>query len=344
MSFGGYIRRKTYWFADYLKGSPVKTHVDDIGFIMNHKDEGDSRIRKYLTDLLDHATSKSEFYKDFSECGLSQFPVMDKMCIIENYNRIFVKEKWDEKSGYIVKTSGSTGIPFRIHQDNRKRSRVIAELKFFGELCGYKSHERMAHLRVWGNRKKTWWQEFTQNIICVDISDLNNDNLRDILTLCKKKKVKAIFSYANAMDVLVNYIRENNLSIKRHHIKTIVCGAEALLPETREALQDIFNCKVVSKYSNSENGIFSQEPSIDGSFLLNHASYFFEMLKLGVDEPANIGEPGRIVVTDLFNYAFPLIRYDTGDLGIMTDTDVSKSDRLVLKAIYGRKMDVIFST
>lgn len=35
------------------------------------------------------------------------------------------------------------------------------------------------------------------------------------------------------------------------------------------------------------------------------------------DEPAEPGELGRLVVTDYYNKTFPMVRYDTGDTGIM---------------------------
>lgn len=39
-------------------------------------------------------------------------------------------------------------------------------------------------------------------------------------------------------------------------------------------------------------------------------------LKMDSDEPAEDGELGRIVITDLYNYAFPILRYDNGDTAI----------------------------
>ncbi|WP_142785805.1 acyl-CoA synthetase family protein [Changchengzhania lutea] len=49
---------------------------------------------------------------------------------------------------------------------------------------------------------------------------------------------------------------------------------------------------------------------------------------------------GRIVVTDLFGYGIPIIRYDTGDIGSI-DYSVSPP---VFKRIEGRKSDMIFNT
>ena len=56
--------------------------------------------------------------------------------------------------------------------------------------------------------------------------------------------------------------------------------------------------------------------------------------------PAADGEVGRIVITDLFNYAFPMIRYDTGDLGIMQHI---KHGFPKLLEIYGRVRDCVYT-
>lgn len=52
------------------------------------------------------------------------------------------------------------------------------------------------------------------------------------------------------------------------------------------------------------------------------------------------GQLGRIVVTDLFNYAMPMIRYDTGDLGVL----VQKDNKTYLSEVQGRKLDALYDT
>lgn len=68
----------------------------------------------------------------------------------------------------------------------------------------------------------------------------------------------------------------------------------------------------------------------------------FELLKLDSDEPAEYGQIGRIVVTDLFNYAFPIIRYDTGDTAIMARGDAISNGYDYITNLYGRRADLIF--
>ena len=77
-------------------------------------------------------------------------------------------------------------------------------------------------------------------------------------------------------------------------------------------------------------------------YILNWGSYYFETLKLDSDKPTEMGEAGRIVITDLFNYAFPMIRYDTGDLGVLDKSNPNELPKL--KEIYGRVRDCVYAT
>ena len=59
------------------------------------------------------------------------------------------------------------------------------------------------------------------------------------------------------------------------------------------------------------------------------------------DEPAKEGELGRLVITDLFNKAFPVIRYENGDL---VSWKRSEDGKLYFDDIAGRKIDVLYTT
>lgn len=88
-------------------------------------------------------------------------------------------------------------------------------------------------------------------------------------------------------------------------------------------------------------GILGQDRKVNSGYKLNHGSYYFECLEVNSDHPAEEGELGRIVITDLFNYAFPMIRYDTGDMGILVKPENEWS---FFKEVYGKQRDVIFNT
>jgi phenylacetate-CoA ligase len=62
------------------------------------------------------------------------------------------------------------------------------------------------------------------------------------------------------------------------------------------------------------------------------------------DDPVSVGEHGRVVVTDLFNHAMPLIRYDTGDVGVLKEEAECGWYSQVFSCIEGQKIDMIFDT
>ena len=101
---------------------------------------------------------------------------------------------------------------------------------------------------------------------------------------------------------------------------------------------------VYSRYSNLENGILAQQvPGSGHRYLVNTASYVLEIFKTDTDEPAAPGELGRIVVTDLYNYAMPMIRYDTGDMGVLSK-EKDEAGNSYLEIVEGRKLDLLYAT
>lgn len=344
MSFGGVFRRGAFWSKDrIINRSGIRKQYEDIKKIIENYEKGAIIVNKYIDDILTHATKTTRFYKIYEGKAFNDFPVVDKTKYLSDYDA-FISSSYRDKKLHTMSTSGSTGTPFTILQNSSKRDRVIAELKLFGEYCGYRSHEKMVFLRILSeNTRKNKLTEWLENIYRVDVSSLSIKRLSEINNLLIQKKISAIISYGSTFDYLADYIEKHQSSRYRYCIKTIIAGGEAINPKTRESLSNIFGekCNIVSRYSNQEMGILGQDWSVDSGFKLNCGSYFFECLKLGSNEPVDEGEIGRIVITDLHNYAFPLIRYDTGDTGII---EYISDGWPRIKEIYGKHRDVIFNT
>ena len=173
-----------------------------------------------------------------------------------------------------------------------------------------------------------------------DSSVLGNNGLQALQEIMQKdRRRKVILSYAST---LIGLLKERNTFINASNwrVKSIFSGAEELPIPVKHRLQSMFCCPVISRYSNQENGILAQQPATgEDYFVLNEASYVFEFLKLESDMPAEPGEDARIVITDLYNYACPMIRYDTGDIGVYS----IKDGRRILDRISGRVVDLLVS-
>lgn len=75
-------------------------------------------------------------------------------------------------------------------------------------------------------------------------------------------------------------------------MKAILPISESMPSEVRRNLERIFNCTVRSWYSNEENGIMGLQREEDESYYIDSESYYYEILKLDSDEPAEPGELG----------------------------------------------------
>lgn len=339
---GSYVRRWGFWTLDLLKGGEIREHYKDIKNIVELGGQGSKRAEEYLYKLLNHAVETTEYYSSYKKFkSIKDFPIINKNIIRENQSNIMSSDYIGKKL-HSMSTSGSTGTPFTIYQDLNKRKRVLAEIIYFGEICGYKLGDKNTFLRVWTeDNKKSKFDEWKQNLVMIDISNLDKKNLEKIRNILKKEKIKCILGYATSLDILCKYLLEKEDSPDMFNVDIVISGAEILNETTRINLRKVFGCNVVSRYSNQENGILAQELVDSDYFVINNASYWIEFLKIDSDVEADIGELSRVVVTDLFNYATPVIRYDTGDIAVVEKHD--KYDK-VIKRIEGRKRDFIYNT
>ncbi|QIC71523.1 phenylacetate--CoA ligase family protein [Acinetobacter indicus] len=341
MNLKSYFLRKYFWLNDFFHGQPIRKQYRDIASIIERKKGYKVRQQLYLKKILSHAIKNTAFYSQYETIELSRFPVVNKNILRENYNDLCVGKEnipCQKDNVFIQKTSGSTGTPFAVPQSSNKRERRLAELKYFGDAVGFKSHEKLVHLRVWNNwRAKTKKQIFWENIIPFDISKMDDASLKDLCNVIVKEKAHTVRGYASSLDMLAQYAKCHKISFPQ--LKLMIAGSEALQDSTRDVVAEL-GVDIISQYANEENGILAQEYPKQPKkiFFLNDASYVFEILKLGSDLPAERGELGRIVITDLFNYAFPMIRYDTGDVGVFGEKD----GRKVLTALYGRRIDLVY--
>lgn len=347
MSFRSIILRYYFWIKDFFQGGEIRSHYCHIRNIQNGSGLIRPQRKELLSDLLHYAVANTQFYKSINSFELDSFPVVNKGILREHFDEILVPEEknpWQDECKYhIQKTSGSTGTPFSIPQDLRKKKRRLAELKYFGRIVGFKSHDKLVQLRIWTKwQSKTRSQSFWENIVPFDISNLNDSNLQRLCDTINKTKATCLRGYASSFELLARYVGEHRLGLPS--VKIIIAGSETLFDSTRELVKKHIGCDIISQYANEENGILAQERVGDLShrFYLNESGYFFEVLKFDSDKPASYGELGRLVITDLYNYAFPVIRYDNGDNCIMElDGD---TDTPYISKLFGRRLDLIYNT
>lgn len=345
-----YYRTK-FWVTDFFKGSPIGKHYREVKYLSTHNASDTVAYReKKLKDFLKYVSTNSPFYGSYLGRSLSYFPVVNKSILLENYDEIRIpQDKIPGQKGklHIQSTSGSTGTPFAIPQDTEKRNRRIAELKYFGKVVGFKSHDMLVHLRTWNRwQTKTPAQIRRERIIPFDISTMGEENLAQLVEIINQNKAVCLRGYASSFDLLANYLKAKDLHLPS--VRIIIAGSEALHDDVRVKVKEQIGCEIISQYADEEIGILAQESiptsEKDNVMYLNNASCIVEVLKIETDEKAEYGELGRIVVTDMHNHAFPIIRYDTGDVGIMMPPNGKSNGFPILSKLYGRRLDLCYTT
>ena len=343
-----YTRKRIFWLLDSLKGGKLRTHYNDIASIMENLESSASNKKrvKSLNSLLLHAVDSTPFYKKFADFKeLEDFPVINKNNI-RDYYEDFKSSIYSNLQNHTVLTSGSTGTPFKILHDKNKRIRNSADVIYFAHQAGFEIGQKLYYIRQWDkyNSPKSWIAKM-KNIYIHPISNLSKSDLDNLFrNISEDKSSAGIMCYASSLDDIKAYLEQNKTKPIVKNIKSIIAISESLKEDTKTSLEKYFGVSVVSRYSNAENGILAQQLLESTEFLINWASYYIEILELDSDIPVQFGDSGRIVITDLYNYCMPMIRYDSGDIGQFSITKKNGAQQTMLKRVEGRKTDMILNT
>jgi len=294
-----------------------------------------------LKKILSHAVKNVEFYKTYSDFrGLADFPVVNKAVIRNNGARMLARG-FDPAKQYRVSTSGSTGTPFVVYHDAEKRRQAAADTMAFSEFAGYRFGTRLYYVRAWDCVPvKGGWYSKLRNIVCVNNRENSAAYFQRFLEMLERdSSEKSVLIYASTLTELWRYMKTNDVKTTAK-VRVFITMSEALPDDVRRGIAERFGAPVVSRYSDCECGLIAQQLPGESDYRVNEASFHVEVLKLDSDVPAALGELGRIVITDLYNFAMPMIRYDTGDLGVAE----KRGNALVLSRVEGRKADCIYAT
>ncbi|WP_378175977.1 CoF synthetase [Aquimarina sp. SS2-1] len=341
------FRRKIFWFFDILKGNDIRKHYQDIKEIIESPNSSlvCERKNEYLQAILKHAVSTTWFYQKYAGYNsILDFPVINKNIIRDNFDE-FISSTYKSKDCVLVSTSGSTGAPFSILHNKSKRCRNTADNLYFSKRSGYDIGQKLIYVKIWSDsykhnwRSKFWWQ----NIVPKSVFELSDTEIEEFIKdLRDDTSKKSLLGYTSAFTTICQYLDRTKATPIVSNIESIITMSEGINAYVRSSMEKYFGILPVSRYSNNENGILAQEDRSDISkFVINSASYYIEIFDLNNDIPVSAGKRGRIIVTDLHNYAMPLIRYDTGDVGII---GINKDNVPYLSSIEGRKLDLIYNT
>ncbi|HEY0896103.1 MAG TPA: hypothetical protein VGE15_06085 [Sphingobacteriaceae bacterium] len=340
------LRNKLFWGLDLISLGPIRKNIRDIreGVEQYSTPKSVARRAELLSRLLRHARETTTFYRTYKDSlSIEDFPVVNKNLIRAQHDA-FRSDKYQEKDCIPVLTSGSTGSPLMVYQNKEKKIRNTADTIYFAGRANYRVGHRLYYVRLWNSiHPKGRLLARLQNLEMVNVLDLSDGYFEKLVSTWQKdRSEKVLMGYVSSFTQLCKYLDRIESPPLDCRISSIIAVAETLTSYCKHSMEKYFKAPVVSRYSNTENGILAQQsPGENADFTINWSSYHIEIFDLEKDVPVEIGALGRIVITDLFNYAMPMIRYDTGDVGFI---ECNEQGVPVLRNIQGRKMDMLYDT
>lgn len=119
-----------------------------------------------------------------------------------------------------------------------------------------------------------------------------------------------LLTYPSNLDALLDHFeKRGGFPAALRQIRTV---GETLPAETRKRCRQLGGIEVVDMYSSQEVGIIALQCPVSGLYHVQSESLLVEVLN-DDGQHCKPGEVGRIVITDLHNFATPIIRYEIRD-------------------------------
>ncbi|GAA0343324.1 phenylacetate--CoA ligase family protein [Oceanobacillus oncorhynchi subsp. oncorhynchi] len=241
--------------------------------------------------------------------------------------RSYVKEKVNDFSDHSrepdswISTGGSTGNPLNFPSWKEESVNYESSLWYARDFYNIKRSDRM--FRLWGHShvlgkglakyKKIIKFKIGHPLIGFkrfSAYDLSESQLKIAGEEILKFKPNYIIGYSKALQLLAKANMDKKNDFKKLNLKAVIGAAEGFdKEEDRDYIGEIFGSPVGLEYASMETKLLAHTHP-DGSYKVIWKNNLVEC----VDEEGNPAQEGRILVTSLYPRAFPLVRYELGDI------------------------------
>ncbi len=327
------IRFDLYFRTSFLHKWIISSNAQSLYYWLKateylSQDELKRLQEKRLKRLIFHSYHHVPYYKrKFNAHGINiqefnsieQLPFLTKSDVRKNIHFSMFSDSHNKKQMHRIQTSGSTGQPFVCYADKFQLEMRFATTLRALEMTGWRFGDKQ--LRLWhqtlGMSKKQAIQERIDAIFMrrtfVPAFEMTSDSVRKLFKLIERKRPILVDGYAESLNFLAS---GTDLSLN-FSPTALMSSAQQLTADTRYKIESKFSSKVFDKYGSREFSGIAYQCTHSENHHVQEESYLVELLVDG--RPAQPGEVGEIVITDLNNFSVPLIRYRIGDLAVAVE-------------------------
>ena len=276
---------------------------------------------------------------------LRQLPIMTKATVKRHYDEL-VSTRIRSIPHVTESTGGSTGTPMLYLVSQRDRMMGGALLYRGWGYAGYQLGDRMvfmAGLSLGVDAKQQLLKsanEFFRNIRKLSTLNMGEKEMCEFVRVINQFKPRYIRGYASSIYAFARWAQHSGVRI--HQPAAVFTTSERLYPRMRDTIGNVFGCDVFDGYGLYDGGLTAFEcPEHRGM----HIDLERGLMELVDDDGQACSGQGHIIATSLMNHAMPLIRYDTGDIGVVSSDEQCPCGRPypLLKEICGRSGDYLYT-
>jgi len=327
--------------------------------------------QKRLNKLLKHVLEKSIFYQRYykqhgiiidnvDKIALQDLPPIDKKIMMEHFDDLvcdplirredlekFIgvpsnRGKKYQDSYRVIHTSGSTGTLglFVYGEDDWDWHRAMVVTRVSRTKINFFKKTKLAYIgAIDGHYAGISIAQSTPRFLFDFLPLSVNSPLQEICNQVNRFQPVVLSGYSSGVYLLAGEQIKGNINIKPQRI---VCSADPLTSQMRETIKKAFGIEPVNFFAASESVGMAAECDMNRSFHLFDDWHCFEIVD-GNFMQVNPGEPGKVLLTNLYNYTQPLIRYQLMD-EITLDEKLCEcgSPFSVIKNIAGRQEDFLW--
>jgi len=343
LTFDLFMRRDGYRVDSYVK------ELDSSQYLSA---EQVRRIQlQKLVSLLSFCRDNNEFYSErLSQTGfdpaairslgeVSKLPILTKDDIRSAGDALFSRG-YSRDSTVHNRTGGSTGVPLHTYMDYPAVSFKKAATLRHNAWANLRPGDRLA--AVWGDTDKP--QPFrtrlrnilTDRAIYLDTLTFDKPHLARFVADIRTHRPPVLMGHAHSIYRFAEYVQ--SASIEDISFDGIITTAMVLSDVERGTIESVFRAPVFNRYGCEELSIIASEcEAHDGMHICSEGLYV-EVLE------ETTSQPGKLIITDLVNYAMPMIRYEIGDYAV-TQTGACACGRSLprLKSVVGRTADFLYT-
>lgn len=330
-----------------LNGFPIK-EATRLLIEVQQKNEADFEIYINLKkqEIVDYHLQHNSLYKFFGKNIIlndwDSVPIMTKSDLQQPLKQR-LSDNFTAKNVYVNKTSGSSGDPFIFAKDKfcHAMTWAIIQNRFGWFDLNFNTSKQARFYGIPLDTKGYYKERFKDALskrFRFSVFDLSDEAFTKHLKKFETTSFDYINGYTSSIVQFAKFLQKNN-SILKHlcpTLKACVVTSEMLFNDDKQLMEIQFGVPVINEYGASELDLIAfQNPNND--WQINSETLFIEIL----DEQNNVlpnGEEGRIVITSLYNTAHPFIRYDIGDIGILSKKSTIKTP--ILEKLIGRTNDI----